>query len=509
MSDPAVPSDPAPADDRLSRENLVVIGVLLVASFVVILNETVMSIAIPVLQRDLGVPPSVGQWLTTAFMLTMAVVIPLTGFLIQRAGTRTLFVFAMSAFTAGTVIAFAAPGFEVLLGARVIQAIGTAIMLPLLMTTIMTVVPEHRRGVMMGNISVVIAVAPALGPTVSGFILDHFGWRWIFGFVAPIALAALIVGGVLIRPVGERIKSPIDYVSVPLAILGFGGLVYGLAGIGESAEDGSGVPVWIPFTVGVLALAAFIGRQLALQRHDRALLDLRVFRSGQFSLAMGAMVVAMGTMLGTFIVVPYFAQTVLQLDPLTTGLLTLPGGLIMGLAGPIVGRIYDLRGPRILAVPGAIIVSAAVWMLVFVSPSTSVWWLLGANAMLCLGLAATFTPLMTLGLGSVEPRLYSHGSAVLGTFQQVAGAAGTALFITVMTVVSTADQDAGVAETEAISHGVQRVFTVAGFLSFALIVIVLFLRRPDADERQEIPAPVAAETRADASDVDLREPDPV
>ncbi|NED69121.1 MFS transporter, partial [Streptomyces sp. SID10244] len=133
----------------------------------------------------------------------------------------------------------------------------------------------------------VIAVAPALGPTVSGFILDHFGWRWIFGFVGPIALVALIVGGVLVRPVGERIKTPIDYLSIPLAVLGFGGLVYGLAGIGESAEAGSSMPLWVPFTVGGLALAAFIGRQLALQGRDRALLDLRVFKSGQFSLAMG------------------------------------------------------------------------------------------------------------------------------------------------------------------------------------------------------------------------------
>ncbi|MAU80503.1 MULTISPECIES: MDR family MFS transporter [Gordonia] len=471
--------------DALSRPDLLLITVLLVATFVVILNETVMTIAIPVLQRDLDVPPSVGQWLTTAFMLTMAVVIPLTGFLIQRVGARTLFIVAMSAFSIGTVVAGLAPGFEILLVARVIQAVGTAIMLPLLMTTVMTVVPEHRRGVMMGNISVVIAVAPALGPTVSGFILDHFGWRWIFGFVAPIAVLALIVGAVLVRPVGERVAAPIDYLSIPLAVFGFGGLVYGLAGVGESAEADAAVPVWIPFTVGVVALTAFLTRQLVLQRSDRALLDLRVFGSAQFSLAMGAMVVAMATMLGTFIVVPYFAQTVLGLDPLTTGLLTLPGGLIMGLAGPLVGRIYDAKGPRVLAIPGTMTVSAGVWLLVGVNPSTSPWLLMSANALLCLGLAATFTPLMTLGLGSVEPRLYSHGSAVLGTFQQVAGAAGTALFITVMTVVATADQDAGIVEAEAISHGVQRVFTVAGVLSFVLIAIVCFVRKPHAVDEPE------------------------
>lgn len=489
---PAAPT-PAPPDDRLSREHVVVIGVLLVATFVVILNETVMSVAIPVLQTDLGVPPSVGQWLTTAFMLTMAVVIPLTGFLIQRHGTRTLFVAAMSAFTVGTVIAFAAPGFEVLLVARVVQALGTAIMLPLLMTTVMTVVPENRRGVMMGNISVVIAVAPALGPTVSGLVLDNLGWRWVFGVVAPIAAAALVAGLVLVKPVGPRVSAPIDLLSVPLAVLGFGGLVYGLVGIGEAADHGSAVPVWIPFTVGACALAAFVARQLLLARTDRALLDLRVFSSSTFTLSIVAMVVAMATMMGTFIVVPYFAQAVLGFSPFTTGLLTLPGGLVMGLAGPVIGRVYDLRGHRPLVLPGAIAITAGVWSLSVVDTSTSVWWLLGSNVLLCLGLAATFTPLMTLALGSVAPERYSHGSAALGTFQQVAGAAGTALFVTVMTVVSAGDHATQAAASEAIAEGVRTVFTVAGCLGIVLIGLVCLLRTPKP------PAPVSEDDAAVAA----------
>ncbi|WP_072736941.1 DHA2 family efflux MFS transporter permease subunit [Rhodococcus triatomae] len=461
----------------MERRHLLVIGVLLVASFVVILNETVMTIAIPVLQTELGVQPSVGQWLTTAFMLTMAVVIPLTGYLIQRVPTRTLFVLAMSLFSAGTLIAFGAPGFGVLLFARIVQASGTAIMLPLLMTTIMTLVPPARRGAMMGNISIVIAVAPALGPTVSGFILDHFGWRWIFGFVAPIALATLVLGARLVIPVAETSASRIDLLSVPLAVLGFGGLVYGLVGIGESAEADSAVPVWAPFLVGAVAMAAFVARQIRLQREDRALLDLRVFGSRQFTVAVVAMLLAMATMMGTFIIVPYFAQTVLLFDPLQTGLLTLPGGLLMGLAGPIVGRIYDVRGPRVLVVPGALLISLGVWMLTTVSTGTSLWWLVLSNMALCLGLAATFTPLMTSGLGSIDAHLYSHGSAVVGTFQQVAGAAGTALFVTVMTVVA-AGSGHPAESPEAIVDGVRSVFLVAGVLSFVLIAACLFVRKP-------------------------------
>ncbi|NMO02317.1 multidrug efflux MFS transporter [Gordonia sp. TBRC 11910] len=463
---------------RLSRSDLTVIGTLLVASFVVILNETVMSVAIPVLQDSLGVLPSVGQWLTTAFMLTMAVVIPLTGYLIQRFGTRAMFVAAMTLFTLGTVIAAVAPGFGVLLAARVIQALGTAIMLPLLMTTVMTLVPEERRGVMMGNISVVISVAPALGPTLSGFILDHFSWRAIFYVVAPIAAATLVIGASAIRDVGERSTAPMDVVSIPLAIFGFGGLVYGLAGIGEAVEGDSAVPPWIPLVVGAIALAAFVGRQIVLQRTDRALLDLRVFKSRAFTLSVIVMLAGMATMMGTFIVVPYFAQKVLELDAFRTGLITLPGGIVMGVASPLIGRIYDVRGPRPLVIPGTVLIASGAWILTTVSVDSSIWLLLAANLVLCLGLAATFTPLMTLGLSSVPPQLYSYGSAVVGTLQQVAGAVGTALFITVMTVVATDRATSGVAVPQAITDGVRTVFMVAGGLGVVLIILGLLVRRP-------------------------------
>lgn len=469
-------------ESALARRDVVVIGVLLVATFVVILNETVMSVALPVLQTELGVAPSVGQWLTTAFLLTMGVVIPLTGYLISRLGTRTLFGIAMSLFTAGTTLAALAPGFEVLLTARVVQATGTAIMLPLLMTTIMTLVPPARRGVMMGNISVVISVAPALGPTLSGVVLEHLGWRWVFGLVVPVAVVALAIGLRLVRPVAAPSAAPIDLLSVPLAVLGFGGLVYGLVGLGHAAEgSGGGIPPALPFVVGGVALAAFVARQLLLARTDRALLDLRVFASRQFTVAMAAMLVAMAAMMGTFILVPYYAQTVLGMGPTATGLLTLPGGILMGIAGPLVGRAYDARGPRVLLLPGAAMISAALWMLTFLDADTPVSWLLAAYVVLCLGLAVTFTPLMTAGLGAVRPALYAHGSAVLGTFQQVAGAAGTALFVTVMTVVATRSEDGGASEAVAVADGVRSAFLVGACVSLVLLVVVLLVRKPEVD----------------------------
>jgi MFS transporter, DHA2 family, lincomycin resistance protein len=466
------------APHKLPKQHREVIAVLMVSAFTVILNETVMSVAIPILQEDFGVTPSTGQWLTTVFMLTMAVVIPITGFLIQRVPTRTLYVTAMSLFALGTLSAALAPSFAVLLIGRVIQASGTAIMMPLLMTTVMTLVPVARRGLMMGNISIVISVAPALGPTVSGFIIEHWGWRWIFGVVLPIALATLILGAKWMVSVSETTRAKIDVISIPLALFGFGGLVYGLASIGESAEGGAAIPIWVLFTVGGVALALFLVRQLVLQRRDAALLDLRVFSSPIFSVSMGAMIVATMTMFGTFILLPFFAQRALGLGPLETGLITLPGGLLMGVASPFIGRIYDARGPRLLLVPGALLISGALWLLAFtVSTTTPVWLLVVANIALSVGLAATFTPLMTSGLGSVRRHLYSHGSAVLSTFQQVAAAAGTALFVTVMSIGAAA-AGGDPQGAEATVAGVQTSFLVGGFMSLGLIVAVFFVKKP-------------------------------
>ena len=193
MTDHAISTDnvvgTTPPDH--SKRNGLVINLMLAATFVVILNETVIGVAIPRLMEDLNITASTAQWLSTAFMLTMAVVIPTTGFIMQRLSTRAVFILAMSLFSAGTAIAAIAPGFEILLTARIVQASGTAIMMPLLMTTVMTLVPPQARGRTMGNISLVISVAPAVGPTVSGLILSVFDWRFIFILVLPIAIGAL------------------------------------------------------------------------------------------------------------------------------------------------------------------------------------------------------------------------------------------------------------------------------------------------------------------------------
>jgi DHA2 family lincomycin resistance protein-like MFS transporter len=478
-SDVLVPgSSPSDVPGRLSPRDRTVIAVLLVSTFVVILNETIMSVALPVLLTDLQVEASVGQWLTAGFLLTMSVVIPITGFLIRRVPTRLLYGIAMTLFSAGTLIAALAPGFPVLLTARVVQASGTAIMLPLLMTTVMTLVPPARRGALMGNISIVISVAPAVGPTVSGVVLSLFGWRFMFWLVLPIAVLALVLGLRRIVDIGEPSHTPIDVPSVVLSALGFGGLVYGLSTIGGSSGSSSSVLVWVSFAVGVVGLAIFVARQLVLQRTDRALLDLRTFRARTFTVATVMMMLMMATLLGTIVLLPIYMQSVLMLTPLSTGLLLLPGGLLMGVLGPVVGRLYDRFGARALVVPGAVATSAALWSTTLFGADSPVMLVVGFHLLLSAGLAFVFTPLFTAGLGAVSPPLYSYGSAIFGTTQQLAGAAGVALLVSVLSLQSAGLAAGGASVLEQTAGGVHAAFVVAAALSLIAIACAFFVRSP-------------------------------
>ena len=470
-----------PSPEQRRRDNRV-ISLLLVAAFTVILNETVMGVAIPHLMADLQITAVAAQWLTTAFLLTMAVVIPTTGFLLQRFTTRSIFIAAMSFFSAGTLLAALAPGFEVLLLARVVQATGTAIMIPLLMTTVMTLVPPAERGRRMGNITIVIALAPALGPVISGAILSFADWRFLFWFVLPVALAALGIGAALMTNVGERTAGRLDGWSLPLAALGFGGVVYGLSTFGEDAATRNESVTVVALGVGTVALGLFVWRQLVLQRSDRALLDLRTFRNRPYTVSVIMFVILMAALFGGIILLPLLMQGVLGMTVLASGLLLLPGALLFGLMGPVVGRLFDRVGPRPLIVPGAVLATASMWTFAAVISESTPWpLLLAGHVVLNIGLSLMFTPLFTASLGSLPPHLYSHGSATLATVQQVAGAAGTAALISTMSAVALSHVAGGASEIAGLAGGIQAAFVVAAVLTSATIGLAFLVPKPDPD----------------------------
>ncbi|WP_084102198.1 MDR family MFS transporter [Demequina sp. NBRC 110051] len=473
---------PAAAPATVSARDELVIRVLIVSAFTVILNETIMGVAIPHLMEDLGITAVLAQWLTAAFLLTMAIVIPITGFLLQRFPTRPLYIVAMSLFAAGTLLGALAPGFEVLLVARVIQACGTAVMLPLLMTTVISIVPERERGRRMGTIGMVISVAPAVGPTISGLILAVLPWRYLFLFVLPVALTVLVFGVFKMRSTNETRETRMDALSVILSAFGFGGIVFGLSQVGESAE-GDIASALVAVAVGVVALALFVWRQLVLQRTDSALLDLRVFRSRTFAIACAMFVVCMMGLFGGIILLPLYTQGVLGLSVLASGLMLLPGGLAMGLLATPIGRAYDRVGPRPLLIPGTILVSAALWILALSLTATTPWWVvLASHVVLSLGLALVFTPLFSSSLGSLPKKLYSHGSAMVSTLQQVAAAAGTALFVSTMTAVALTRVDQGATEVVAQAAGIRTAFFVGAILAMGGIVLAMFIQRPEHED---------------------------
>lgn len=486
----AAPATVGPKENR-------VIWLLLAAAFVAILNETTMGVAIPHLIGDLGITAVQAQWLTTAFMLTMAVVIPTTGFLLNRFTTRAMFATAMGLFSTGTLVALLAPGFEVLVVARVVQASGTAIMMPLLMTTIMSSVPPHLRGRMMGRVSVVISLAPAIGPTMAGIVLDTLNWRWIFAIVLPIALVALVVGVRWIHNLGERSDAPIDVTSVILSALGFGGLVFGLSQIGghdggagaaaTAAADMQRLTLIVALSVGVVALGLFVWRQLILQKVDDALLDLRIFRSGNFSLSVAHFAVMSLAFFGTITALPLYLQGTLGLSATESGLVVLPGALAMGFLGPVIGRIYDRWGTRVLLVPGTIVVLSILWWFTTLTETTPIWVLVLTQTLLSIGLAMSFTPLFTASLGSLEPRFYSYGSATVSTVQQVAGAAGVALLISVMASASAAAATSGAVEAAAGAAGARAAFLLAAIIATPLLISAFLIRKPADDMSGEAP----------------------
>jgi DHA2 family lincomycin resistance protein-like MFS transporter len=466
-----------PADPSFAARNKLVINVLLVSTFVVMLNETAMSVAIPPLMTALNVPATAAQWLTTAFLLTMAVVIPITGFLLQRLNSRPIFILAMALFSLGTAVAAIAPNLTVLVIARVVQASGTAIMMPLLMTTVMTLVPPDQRGKMMGNISIVMSVAPAIGPAAAGLILHYLEWRWIFILVLPISLGALYLGWRMMVNVTTPRYAPLDVLSVIMSALAFGGIVYGLSSLGESGETAI-VPAWIPLVVGLVVMVAFVWRQLSLAKKGAALLDLSTLKVGNFTVSLGMLAILMLAMFGTIILLPIYLVQIQGFDTLSTGLMMLPGSLLMGLLGPFVGRLYDKVGPRPLIIPAMGLVSLVLWSTTLLGVGTPWQYILAGHIVISIGFAFMFGPLFTTSLGSVPPQLYSHGSALLGSTQQVAGAAGVALFVALMSATSASLAAGGAVPMEALAGGVRMAFTVGASISILAFIFSFFVKRP-------------------------------
>jgi MFS transporter, DHA2 family, lincomycin resistance protein len=470
------------------RGNLLVIIVMILGVFVAILNETLLNVALAKIMGDLGISPSVAQWLSTGYLLVIGVLIPCTAFLIQRFTTRFLFLAAMGLFSAGTLLGAISPGFVLLFLGRMLQAAGTGVMFPLLTNVVFAMVPMEKRGSAMGLIGIVITFAPAMGPTISGIIVEHFSWRVLFYSVLPFALVVMAFAYFRLKNVTETTKSKIDILSLSLSTVGFGGIVFGFSSAGEEHGGWTSGMVVIPITAGIIALGLFTWRQLTMAA---PLLDLKSFKYKVFTLSTIIMMIVMMGMFSGMILLPIYMQSALNYSPLEAGFVMLPGGIVMGIMSPVTGRLFDKFGARWLSVIGLGLMANTLWQFAFIETSTSYYTIMILNTFMMLGISMLMMPVMTNALNELPPRLYPHGTAIIGTLQQVAGAVGTALLVTMMDQRSQQYlADAGAAGDEqtmkilAMMAGMKLAFLLAFGLIAVAWVASFFIRRAVPAEGQ-------------------------
>ncbi|MBY9079284.1 multidrug efflux MFS transporter [Paenibacillus sp. HN-1] len=452
---------------------------LLLSGFIGMFSETALNVALSDLMKVLNITPSTAQWLTTVYLLTLGILVPISGLLIQRFTTRQLFIASLSFSIIGTFIAAMAPSFGFLLVARVVQAMGTALLLPLMFNTILVLFPPEKRGAAMGMIGLVIMVAPATGPTIAGLLIENLSWHWIFWLSLPFLVIALIFGILFMQNITNVTKPAIDWLSIVLSSVGFGGVVYGFSSAGE-ADGWNSVKVWIALALGVAGLALFVWRQLTMKQ---PLMDLRAFKYPMFVVGLLMIFICMMVILSSMLILPLYLQNGQGYSAFKAGLVLLPGGLVNGLMSPLMGRLFDKFGPKWLVIPGLALTAAALWMFSDINAASTVAFIIVLHSLLMIGVSMVFMPAQTNGINQLPQELYPHGTAIMNTLQQVAGAIGTALAVSILTA-GTKSYLSGVENPQdptqalaAFTHGVQNAFIFAMALAIAGFVLGFFLKR--------------------------------
>ncbi|WP_432707097.1 DHA2 family efflux MFS transporter permease subunit [Gottfriedia acidiceleris] len=402
--------------------------ILILGAFLATLNQTLMSVAIPELMVDFHIKAATAQWLTTGYMLVNGVLIPITAYLMQRFTTRELFQASMVIFLAGTIVSAIATDFPILLTGRLIQAAGAGIIMPLLTNVILTLFPPEKRGGAMGMVGLAIIFAPAIGPTLAGYVMENYKWETMFYGMIPFAVIVIVLGFIYLRNVSDRIITKFDTLSVTLSTIGFGALLYGFSRAGTLGWSDSEVISTV--IAGVVALVLFAWRQII---SNNPLLDLRAFKFNVFSLTTVINIAVTMVMYADMMLLPLYLQNARGYTPVESGLLLLPGALVMGFLMPVTGKLFDRVGAKWLAIIGMIITIATTLGFTNLTDSTSYTYLVLMSTGRRIGMALMMMPIQTAGLNQLPKELNAHGTAITNTIRQVAGAVGTSLLVTVMT----------------------------------------------------------------------------
>lgn len=417
----------------LSKKQVIMLAVLMTGTFVTVLNQTVVTPALPAIMTDMSVDAATAQWLTTGFTLVNAIMIPITAYLIDRFSTRTLFMVSMGVFALGSLLAGLAPVFLLLLAGRLLQAAGAGILMPMVMTVLMWTFPVERRGSAMGMFGLIISFAPAIGPTVAGLVIDYFSWRDLFVAIAVFSLVIVVVVPFALEAMNPAKKdAKLDKPSVLLSSVGFGALLYGFSAVGSY---GFSIEAGIASLVGIVALVFFFRRQL---RMEEPMLRVRVLQNRTFLVGTIVCMLVQASLLAAGVLVPIYLQSLLGYSATVSGLVILPGAILMGVMGPVAGRWFDKYGPRVLSLVGMSLLTVSTFAFAFLGDSIDLIYLTALYTVRMFSLTLVNMPITTWAMNSLDNSVINHGTSVNNTFRQVAGSLGTAVLVSVYTLVSAA-----------------------------------------------------------------------
>ena len=478
----------------VGRKELVMVGVLLTGTLLAVLNLTMLSPALPAIMSDLGVDATTAQWLTSVYALVEAVVIPLSAYLVGRFTTRQLFITALSVFTAGSLAAAVAPNFWVLLLGRIMQAACTSAVMPMVFTVILLVFPREKRGTAMGVIGLIIGFAPAVGPSLSGLLVDSVGWRALFAIVTALGVVVVVLAACLLRNYGNFARTSFDKLSVALSTVGLVCLLYGLSTFASTTNMALTLGL---IAVGIVLVAFYVRRQLKL---PEPMLNVRILKTRPYATAACVVIIVQAALLGTEVITPLYIQGTLGFTATMSGLAMLPGAVIGAFTGLVSGRLFDRFGVRKVAVPGVLVAVLGASGLARLGIDANFITVVLTYTTLVIGLQFTMTPLNTWGVNSLDNRVIQHAQGLSNTMNQVAGSFGTAVLVSVSALAPLVAPDAPAAEQAYLGEHMAYCTTFGLMCVAALVIIFLVRNRPAAagvmaatpTERGEEPVDYAA-----------------
>ncbi|WP_373893059.1 DHA2 family efflux MFS transporter permease subunit [Virgibacillus sp. CBA3643] len=452
------------------RHRRLIVAIALSGSFLSVLTQFLLITAFPKIMAEFEINASEVQWLTIGYMLALAILIPMTAYLIDKFKTRTLMMGAMILFSLGTLLGLFAPSFEMLLAGRIIQGMGSGMMMPLMQTLLFLVYPREKRGYAMGLAGLVINVAPAIGPPISGVILNYFEWRSLFLLTLPIAAVILLMIYLFMRNVTQQRETKIDILSILLSTIGFGGILYGFNAIGSAGVSGTSLVISI--SVGVLSLGIFTLRQLRLKT---PILELRVLKLPLFALVAVISILSFSLLISIETILPMYVQNAQQLSAFLGGIVVAPGALTLALMSLFAGTLFDKYGGKNIAIIGFILLSISTISYHFVLELDTSLIIASILFMVAMaGVAMINMPIMTAGINALPDALVAHGTAIINTARQFGGSIGLTFIISFITT-----EAAGAGTTDAVNFlsGVKTAFFVAFLFAITGLLLSLFLKR--------------------------------